>query len=182
MTSLRNSLWSSTRPKRSLGAPVAVVCLFGWLVGFLTSSSTTTTRLYHGRAPRQSVWQFHMLPHMRQSWETMTSVSAGHIILTPTQPVGSARPQRESNPGTGAGAGCRFLQAQLAVITDYRGTRWEIGRYNSPLNDVDVSEHRPLHLRWKLCRAYPKIARSFENNDGSCGLPKELLYTRDTVL
>ena len=37
--------------------------------------------------------------HMRQSWETMTSVSAGHIILTPTQPIGSGRPQRESNPG-----------------------------------------------------------------------------------
>ena len=36
---------------------------------------------------------------MRQSWETMTSVSAGHIILTPTQPVGSGRPRRESNPG-----------------------------------------------------------------------------------
>ena len=30
--------------------------------------------------------------------ETITSVSAGHI-LTPTQPVGSGRPQRESNPG-----------------------------------------------------------------------------------
>ena len=29
----------------------------------------------------------------------MTSVSAGHIVLTPTQPVGSGRPQRESNPG-----------------------------------------------------------------------------------
>ena len=58
------------------------VCLFG----FLTSSSTT--RLYCGRAPRQSVWQFYVLPHMRQTWETMTSVSAGHIILTPTQPVG----------------------------------------------------------------------------------------------
>ena len=29
----------------------------------------------------------------------MTSVSAGQIILTPTQPVGSGRPQRESNPG-----------------------------------------------------------------------------------
>ena len=29
----------------------------------------------------------------------MTSVSAGHIILTPTQPVGSGRPQRVSNPG-----------------------------------------------------------------------------------
>ena len=36
---------------------------------------------------------------MRQSWETMTPVSAGHIILTPTQPVGSGRPQRESNLG-----------------------------------------------------------------------------------
>ena len=29
----------------------------------------------------------------------MTSVSASHIILTPTQPVGSRQPQRESNPG-----------------------------------------------------------------------------------
>ena len=29
----------------------------------------------------------------------MTSVSAGHIILTPSQPVGSGRPQREANPG-----------------------------------------------------------------------------------
>ena len=29
----------------------------------------------------------------------MTSISAGHIILTPTQPVGSGRPRRESNPG-----------------------------------------------------------------------------------
>ena len=73
-----------------------IVCLF-FLFGFLTSSSTT--RLYRGRAPRQSVWQFYVLPHMRQSWETMTSVSAGHIILTPTQPVGSGRPRRESNPG-----------------------------------------------------------------------------------
>ena len=27
----------------------------------------------------------------------MTYVSAGHIILTPTQPVGSGRPQRELN-------------------------------------------------------------------------------------
>ena len=38
-----------------------VVCLF---VGFLMSSSST--RLYCGRAPRQSVWQFYVLPHMRQ--------------------------------------------------------------------------------------------------------------------
>ena len=29
----------------------------------------------------------------------MTSVKAGHILLTPTQPVGSGLPQRGSNPG-----------------------------------------------------------------------------------
>ena len=43
--------------------------------------------------------KFCVLPHMRQSGETMISFSAGHIILAPTQPVGSGRPQRESNPG-----------------------------------------------------------------------------------
>ena len=52
------------------------VCLIDWLVGFLTSSSNT--RPYRGRVPRQSVRQFYVLPQMRQSWETMTSVSAGH--------------------------------------------------------------------------------------------------------
>ena len=55
------------------------VCLFG----FLTSSSTT--RLYRGRAPRQerlTILRFYVLPLMRQSWETMTYVSAGHIIQT----------------------------------------------------------------------------------------------------
>ena len=68
---------------------------FVCLVGFLTSSSTTIAD-----GPQdKSVWQFYVLPHMRQSWETMTSVSAGHIIQTPTQPVGSRRLQRESNPG-----------------------------------------------------------------------------------
>ena len=72
-----------------------MVVWFG-LVGFLTSSSTT--RLYRRRAPRQSVWQFYVLPHMRQSWDATTSVTTGHIILTPTQPVGSGRPQRELNP------------------------------------------------------------------------------------
>ena len=74
-----------------------ILCLTCWLVGFLTSSSTT--RLYRGRAPRQERLTNYELPHMRQSWETMTSVSAGHIILTPTQPVGSGRSQRGSNPG-----------------------------------------------------------------------------------
>ena len=66
------------------------------LFDFLTSS--LTTRLYCGRAQIQSVWQFYLLPHMRQSWEIMTSLSASQIILTPTQPVGSGWPQREYNP------------------------------------------------------------------------------------
>ena len=69
------------------------VCSFG----FLTSSSTT--RLYRGRVPRLTSDNFTVLLQTRQSWETMTSVSAGHIILTLTQPVGGRRSQRESNPG-----------------------------------------------------------------------------------
>ena len=95
------------------------LCLFGWLVGFLTSSSTI--RLYRGRAPRQSVWQLYVLPHMRQSWEIMTSVSAGHIILTPTQPVGSGRPQRESNPGP-PHQESRALPTELPRFPDMRQT------------------------------------------------------------
>ena len=35
---------------------------------------------------------------MRLSGKTVTFVSAGHIIMTPTQPIGSGRPQRDSNP------------------------------------------------------------------------------------
>ena len=53
---------------------------------------------------------------MRQSWETMASVSAGHIILTPSQPVGSGRPQRESNPGPP-------LQESRALPQSYRDPR-----------------------------------------------------------
>ena len=57
-----------TKKKRRLTKKI-LFCLFG----FLTSSSTT--RLYRGRAPRQ----FYVVPHTKQSWETMTSVSACHI-------------------------------------------------------------------------------------------------------
>ena len=35
----------------------------------------------------------------RQSGETMTAVSAGHILLIPIQPVGSMWPQQGSKPG-----------------------------------------------------------------------------------
>ena len=59
-------------------------CLFG----FLTSLSTT--RLYRGRTPRQSVWQFYVLQHIRQSWEIMTSVSA-RSHYTDTDPTSRER-------------------------------------------------------------------------------------------
>ena len=88
---LKIMIWFEKK-KNPYSIEKSCACLFG----FLRSSSTT--RLYRGRAPRQSIWQFYVLPHMRQSWETMTSVLAGHIILIPTQPVGSGRPQQESKP------------------------------------------------------------------------------------
>ena len=44
----------------------------------------------------------------------MTSVSAGHIILTPTQPVGSGRPQWESNPGA-VSKGAALKQGTVTV-------------------------------------------------------------------
>ena len=65
--------------------------LFVCLVGFLTAISRT--------GPKTDVWQVHVLLHTRRSGETMTSVSAGHIILTLTQPVRSGQQQWESNPG-----------------------------------------------------------------------------------
>ena len=46
----------------------------------------------------------------------MTFVSAGHIILTPTQPVGSGRPQRESNPEPSH-------QESRALLQSYRTPR-----------------------------------------------------------
>ena len=69
-----------------------------WLVGCLRSSSTT--KLYRGRVPRLTSANFYVLSNTRQSGEIMTSVSATHIILSSTQPVGSGRPQRGSNPGS----------------------------------------------------------------------------------
>ena len=53
---------------------------------------------YIAKCLKTDVWQIYVLPHMRQR-ETMASVSAGHIILTPTQPVESWPPQRKLNPG-----------------------------------------------------------------------------------
>ena len=64
------------------------VCSFVWFLNILVHNLAISRT-----GPKTDVWQFYVLPHMRQSWETMTSVSTGHIILTPTQPVGRGQPQ-----------------------------------------------------------------------------------------
>ena len=77
---------------------------------------------------------------MRQSWETMTSVSAGHIILTPTQPVGSGRPQRGSNPEP-AHQESRALPTELP-----RPPSLENCQVESP--DVARDRDKCLHSTW----------------------------------
>ena len=67
------------------------------MFGFLTPSSTT--RLYRGRAQKTERLTILRAATHETELETMTSVSAGLIILTSTQSVGSRWPQRESNPG-----------------------------------------------------------------------------------
>ena len=83
---------SSTRPFYRFKSKFGTRCLFD----FLTSS--LTTRLYRGRVPRLTSDNCTCC-HTRDCGETMTSVSAGHIILTPTQQVGSGRSQRGFYPG-----------------------------------------------------------------------------------
>ena len=71
---------------------------FFCLVGFLTSSSTT--RLYRGRAPRQErLTILRAATHETELGDHDFCLSRSMIIQTPTQPVGSGRPQRESNTG-----------------------------------------------------------------------------------
>ena len=99
---------------------------------------------------------------MRQSWETMTSVSAGHIIQTPTQPVGSGRPQRESNPGPPH-------QESRALPQSYRAPRVCVcvwgggGKYYRPEKEVRVYRMLPpLPLIFIVfdCRGHNDFPRS----------------------
>ena len=57
LTTISSELFVQFKLLESCGI---LVGLFVWLVGFWTSSSTT--RLYRGRATRQTVWQFYVLP------------------------------------------------------------------------------------------------------------------------
>ena len=63
------------------------------LFDFLTSSSAT--RLNRGQVSRLTSDNL-TCSHTRDRAVIMMSVSAGHIILTPTQPEGIRRPQRGS--------------------------------------------------------------------------------------
>ena len=55
--------------------------------GFFLQPSSAI-RLSGGRVARLASDNFYVLPHKRQSGETMTSVSVSHMILTPAQPAG----------------------------------------------------------------------------------------------
>ena len=104
---------------------------------------------------------------MRQSWETMTSVSAGHNILTPTQPVGSGRPQRGSNPGP-PHQESRALPTELprppiksnrSVSLRYRGFEPSVIQ----LKFANISNHEASYLNRDkprnvaLCCLYPHV-------------------------
>ena len=70
-----------------------LVCLFGWLVGFLTSSSTT--RLYRGKIPRLTSDNFTCC-HTRD-WAGDHDFCLSRSHYTDTNPTSR---ERESNPGS----------------------------------------------------------------------------------
>ena len=67
----------------------------------------------------------------------MTSVSAGHIIQTPTQPVGSGRPQWGSNPGPPH-------QESRALPQSYRAPPPPQKRFHKK-NQTDIKNKTPSH-------------------------------------
>ena len=76
---------------------------FGWLVGWFLNVLVNYWVISRTGPKTECLTIFRGMPNTQRRqhscWETMTSVSAGHIIQTPTQPVGSGRPQQYSNPG-----------------------------------------------------------------------------------
>ena len=90
---------------------------------------------------------------MRQSWETMTSVSAGHIIQTPTQPVGSGRPQRESNPGPPHQESRALPQSYRAPPQQGQWTNWDNAMQKS-LTWNDIWHMVPLRISFLIRSVY----------------------------
>ena len=67
--------------------------LFVWFLSILVSNQAISQT-----GPKTDDSRFYVLSHTRHSPENMTSVSAGHIILTLTQPIGSGWSEQGSNP------------------------------------------------------------------------------------
>ena len=76
----------------------------------------------------------------------MTSVSAGHIILTPTQPVGSRRPQRESNPGP-PHQESRALPIELPSPPRERQKQRKIGRWIEKVREREIETDIIRYIR-----------------------------------
>ena len=74
----------------------------------------------------------------------MTSVSAGHMILTQTQPVGSGRPERESNPGPPHEESRVLPTELLRPRTSIAGNMQTVQNYGRYLHDdrFQSEEHR----------------------------------------
>ena len=67
---------------------IVLSCLVGWFLNVLINYQVIS------RTGPNTECLTILRATTHESWETMTSISAGHIILTPTQPVESGRPQR----------------------------------------------------------------------------------------
>ena len=103
--------------------------LVGWLVGFLTSSSTT--KLYRGRARRQSVWQF-----LRTA--TRETELGGHDFClsrshyTDTDPTSRERATTAGiEPGTSSSGVARSTDWATAPPPCVRGQAVFSGRHNA---------------------------------------------------
>ena len=122
---------------------------------FVCLISSSATRLYRGRAPRQGVWQFCVLSHMRQSWETMTSVSAGHIILTPTHPeqaatAGNLTPDLLTGVCTLYRLSYRAMRA-LQLQIEKRRAIWRHSHKNLQYRAYQINIHSTSTNLWYVC-------------------------------
>ena len=100
----------------------------------------------------------------------MTSISAGHIILTPTQPVGSGRPQRGSNPGP-PDQESRALPTKLPRPPSAYYTSIKLNNYvnkmlykvYSPINGL-IERQNKLSQIFITCYVYEEVNRLSPKN------------------
>ena len=89
----------------------------------------------------------------------MTSVSAGHIILTPTHPVGSGWSQQESNPGP------PHLESP-ALLTELPSPAWQAPDF---LNLENYMGQKLFSLHpwsaWEVMKAIKKKGWDYEGQE-----------------